>query len=172
MAESIVTAGSRNVEGHEERRKDQDCEQEIGCRSSKNDQEALPHGPQLECLVAQMLRDAVELGRVARRGHVADELHIAAKRQPGDLPASPLTVGTAKDFVPEADRKCLGRDLEETRDEIVTELVREHLKLTPRGIMEELDLRRPIYKKTAAFGHFGRTDIDLPWERRRAKEPR
>ncbi len=40
-----------------------------------------------------------------------------------------------------------------------------HFKLTPRGIMEELDLRRPIYKKTAAFGHFGRTEPEFTWER-------
>src|SRR6476619_7396018 len=50
-------------------------------------------------------------------------------------------------------------------EERITELVREHFKLTPRGIMEELDLRRPIYKKTAAFGHFGRTEPEFTWER-------
>src|SRR6476646_9445416 len=50
-------------------------------------------------------------------------------------------------------------------EEKITELVREHFKLTPRGIMEELDLRRPIYKKTAAFGHFGRTAPEFTWER-------
>jgi S-adenosylmethionine synthetase len=47
----------------------------------------------------------------------------------------------------------------------LTELVRAHFKLTPRGIMEQLDLRRPIYKKTAAFGHFGRTEPEFTWER-------
>jgi S-adenosylmethionine synthetase len=47
----------------------------------------------------------------------------------------------------------------------ITEIVRQHFKLTPRGIMEELDLRRPIYKKTAAFGHFGRTEKEFFWER-------
>ena len=47
----------------------------------------------------------------------------------------------------------------------ITELVRAHFKLTPRGIMEELNLRRPIYKKTAAFGHFGRTEPEFTWER-------
>ena len=50
-------------------------------------------------------------------------------------------------------------------DEKITELVRAHFKLTPRGIMEELDLRRPIYRKTAAFGHFGRTEPEFTWER-------
>src|SRR5450759_2810575 len=46
----------------------------------------------------------------------------------------------------------------------ITELVRAHFKLTPRDIMEELDLRRPIYKKTAAFGHFGRAEPEFKWE--------
>ncbi|MEQ1871627.1 MAG: methionine adenosyltransferase [Vicinamibacterales bacterium] len=50
-------------------------------------------------------------------------------------------------------------------EEKITELVRAHFKLTPRGIIEELDLRRPIYKKTAAFGHFGRTEPEFTWER-------
>ncbi|HEX8995547.1 MAG TPA: methionine adenosyltransferase [Ktedonobacterales bacterium] len=49
-------------------------------------------------------------------------------------------------------------------DEIVA-LIREHFDLRPAGIIQALDLRRPIYQPTAAFGHFGRTDIDLPWER-------
>jgi len=47
----------------------------------------------------------------------------------------------------------------------ISELVRAHFKLTPRGIMETLDLRRPIYKKTAAFGHFGRQEPEFTWER-------
>jgi S-adenosylmethionine synthetase len=46
----------------------------------------------------------------------------------------------------------------------ITTLVREHFKLTPRGIIEELNLRRPIYGKTAAFGHFGRTEPEFTWE--------
>ena len=47
----------------------------------------------------------------------------------------------------------------------ITELVRAHFKLTPRGIIEDLNLRRPIYKKTAAFGHFGRSEPEFTWER-------
>jgi S-adenosylmethionine synthetase len=50
-------------------------------------------------------------------------------------------------------------------DERMAELVRSHFKLTPRGIIESLDLRRPIYRKTAAFGHFGRTESEFTWER-------
>ena len=47
----------------------------------------------------------------------------------------------------------------------LAELVREHFKMTPRGIMESLNLRRPIFKKTAAYGHFGRNEPDFTWER-------
>jgi S-adenosylmethionine synthetase len=47
----------------------------------------------------------------------------------------------------------------------ITELVRANFKLTPRGIIDELSLRRPIYKKTAAFGHFGRSEPEFTWER-------
>jgi len=47
---------------------------------------------------------------------------------------------------------------------IIPDLVRAHFQLTPRGIIESLNLRRPIYKKTAAYGHFGRTDPDFTWE--------
>ena len=49
-------------------------------------------------------------------------------------------------------------------EEKLTELVRANFQLTPRGIIESLKLRRPIYKKTAAFGHFGRSDKDFTWE--------
>ena len=47
----------------------------------------------------------------------------------------------------------------------LSDIVRNNFKLTPRGIIESLDLRRPIYKKTAAFGHFGRTEPEFTWER-------
>jgi len=49
--------------------------------------------------------------------------------------------------------------------EKLIEVVRQNFDLRPAGIIEMLDLRRPIYKDTAAYGHFGRTDIDLPWEK-------
>jgi S-adenosylmethionine synthetase len=49
--------------------------------------------------------------------------------------------------------------------EKLAELVREHFKMTPRGIIESLNLRRPIFKKTAAYGHFGRTEPEFTWER-------
>lgn len=50
-------------------------------------------------------------------------------------------------------------------DEKLVELIRNQFDLRPAGIIKMLDLRRPIYKATAAYGHFGRTDVDLPWER-------
>ena len=50
-------------------------------------------------------------------------------------------------------------------DEKLVEIVREQFDLRPAGIIKMLDLRRPIYKQTAAYGHFGRNDLDLPWEK-------
>ena len=50
-------------------------------------------------------------------------------------------------------------------DEKLTEIIRENFDLRPAGIIKMLDLRRPIYKQTAAYGHFGRNDLDLPWEK-------
>ncbi len=47
---------------------------------------------------------------------------------------------------------------------VLQELVRANFKLTPKGIIESLNLRRPIYRKTAAYGHFGRNDSDFTWE--------
>lgn len=50
-------------------------------------------------------------------------------------------------------------------DSRLTDIIRENFDLRPAGIIKMLDLRRPIYKHTAAYGHFGRTDLDLPWEK-------
>ena len=50
-------------------------------------------------------------------------------------------------------------------DEELEAFVKERFRLTPRGIIDSLDLKRPIYAQTAAYGHFGRTDIELPWEK-------
>ena len=49
-------------------------------------------------------------------------------------------------------------------DDKIAELVRKNFSLSPTGIIRDMDLRRPIYKQTAAYGHMGRTDIDVPWE--------
>lgn len=48
---------------------------------------------------------------------------------------------------------------------VIGKLIEKHFDLRPAGIIKHLDLRRPIYRQTAAYGHFGRTDLDLPWER-------
>jgi S-adenosylmethionine synthetase len=50
-------------------------------------------------------------------------------------------------------------------DERIAKVIEEHFDLRPGAIIEALDLRRPIYRQTAAYGHFGRSDLDLPWER-------
>lgn len=50
-------------------------------------------------------------------------------------------------------------------EDVIETLIGKHFDLTPAGIIRTLDLRRPIYKQTAAYGHFGRTDVDLPWEK-------
>ncbi|HEX2896994.1 MAG TPA: methionine adenosyltransferase domain-containing protein, partial [candidate division Zixibacteria bacterium] len=47
----------------------------------------------------------------------------------------------------------------------ISKLIRKHFDLTPRGIIESLNLRRPIYAKTSAYGHFGRTESDFTWEK-------
>jgi len=50
-------------------------------------------------------------------------------------------------------------------DELIAQLVRRHFDLRPGAIIRDLDLRRPIYRKTSTYGHFGREDLDVPWER-------
>ena len=50
-------------------------------------------------------------------------------------------------------------------DEKLVEIIRENFDLRPAGIIKMLDLRRPIYKQTAAYGHFGRLELNLPWEK-------
>ena len=51
-------------------------------------------------------------------------------------------------------------------DEAIAELVREHFDLRPKGLVAMLNLKRPIYRKTAAYGHFGREDRDFTWEKK------
>jgi S-adenosylmethionine synthetase len=50
-------------------------------------------------------------------------------------------------------------------DEAICQLVNEHFDFKPAAIIKQLDLRRPIYRQVAAYGHFGRSDLDLSWER-------
>jgi S-adenosylmethionine synthetase len=56
-------------------------------------------------------------------------------------------------------------ETEKVDSETILELVKKHFDFRPEAIIRHLDLRRPIYKQAAAYGHFGRTDIDLPWEK-------
>ena len=56
-------------------------------------------------------------------------------------------------------------DGNEEKSKKVEKLIKENFDLSPRGIREMLSLNRPIYERTAAYGHFGRPDLDLPWER-------
>jgi S-adenosylmethionine synthetase len=56
-------------------------------------------------------------------------------------------------------------DVSRTRGEEIVDVLRREFDLTPAGIVRCLDLERPIYCPTAAYGHFGRDDLDLPWER-------
>jgi S-adenosylmethionine synthetase len=60
---------------------------------------------------------------------------------------------------------CFGTEADGLSNERIGELVREHFDLRPGAIVRDLDLRRPIYRKTAAYGHFGRVDADFTWER-------
>ncbi len=70
-------------------------------------------------------------------------------------------IGVAKPVSIRVDTFGTGRLSESS----LVELIRKHFDLRPAGIIKQLDLRRPIYRQTAAYGHFGRTDIELPWEK-------
>jgi S-adenosylmethionine synthetase len=59
------------------------------------------------------------------------------------------------------DTDCTGK----LKDERIAQIIWEHFDLRPDAIIEKLNLRRPIYLQTAAYGHFGRNDLDLPWEK-------
>ena len=50
-------------------------------------------------------------------------------------------------------------------EDSLADIIRENFDLRPAGIIKMLDLRRPIYKQTASYGHFGRNDLNLPWEK-------
>ncbi|HYE77621.1 MAG TPA: methionine adenosyltransferase domain-containing protein, partial [bacterium] len=61
--------------------------------------------------------------------------------------------------------ETFGTNAEGVSDATIEKLVHAHFDLRPAAIIQHLDLRKPIYKQTAAYGHFGRPDLDLPWER-------
>ena len=70
-------------------------------------------------------------------------------------------IGVAKPVSIRIDTFGTGKKSEDELKKIVLD----NFDLTPSGIIRDLDLRRPIYKQTSAYGHFGRDDLDLPWER-------
>ena len=92
--------------------------------------------------------------------HVAKNL-VAAGLADKVLVQLAYAIGVADPVSVLVDSSGTGR----VSDEKMAELVRSHFKLTPRGIIESLDLRRPIYRKTAAFGHFGRHEPEFSWEK-------
>jgi S-adenosylmethionine synthetase len=69
-------------------------------------------------------------------------------------------IGVARPVSVLVDTQGTGR----MQDSAIEALVQKHLDLRPEAIIERLGLRRPIYRQTAAYGHFGRTDLNLPWE--------
>jgi S-adenosylmethionine synthetase len=56
-------------------------------------------------------------------------------------------------------------DTAKVQNKVIEDLIHKHFDLRPGAIIDALDLRRPIYRQTAAYGHFGRADLDLPWEK-------
>jgi S-adenosylmethionine synthetase len=92
--------------------------------------------------------------------HIAKNL-VAAGLAERALVQLAYAIGVADPVSVLVDTSGTGR----VSDDQLVDLVRGHFQLTPRGIIESLDLRRPIYRKTAAFGHFGRTEPEFTWER-------
>ncbi|MEE3420045.1 MAG: methionine adenosyltransferase [Lachnospiraceae bacterium] len=92
--------------------------------------------------------------------YVAKNLVAAGLADQAEVQLS-YAIGVAEPTSVQVDTKGTGK----LSDEELTAIIRENFDLRPAGIIKMLDLRRPIYKQTAAYGHFGRTDVDLPWER-------
>src|SRR6185437_211215 len=117
--------GLRGADEREESCENGDREDEIGQGTGQHNQKSLPYRAKLECFVAKLRWDLLEIRGIARGAHVADELHVAAERQPGDLPAGPLLVCPTSELMAEADRKGFRRDAEQTGHEVMAELVEE-----------------------------------------------
>lgn len=92
--------------------------------------------------------------------HVAKNLVAAGLADRCEVQLA-YAIGVARPVSIHIDTFGTGRVDEQT----LVSLVRKHFDLRPAGIIRQLDLRRPIYRKTAAYGHFGRRDLDLPWEK-------
>ena len=92
--------------------------------------------------------------------YVAKNLVAAGLARKCEIQLS-YAIGVAHPTSVMVDTFCTGK----LSDNRLVEIIRENFDLRPAGIIKMLDLRRPIYKQTAAYGHFGRNDLDLPWER-------
>ncbi len=112
-----------------------------GCFSGKDPTKVDRSG----CYMARYVAKNVVAAGLADRLELQVAYSIGVARP---LSISPETFGTHK-----------------VDESIIHDLINKHFDFRPGAIIEHLDLRRPIYKQTAAYGHFGRTDVDLPWER-------
>ena len=98
----------------------------------------------------------VELSQEKIQQRLTDQLHML---QDGLLKT--YAIGVAKPVSIVVDTFGTGR----ISDDKIVEIVEKIFDLRPGAIIKDLELRRPIYRQTAAYGHFGRTDIDAPWEK-------
>ncbi|PGM59440.1 methionine adenosyltransferase [Bacillus sp. AFS053548] len=107
-------------------------------------------------------KDATKVDRSAAYAarYVAKNIVAAGLAEKAEVQLA-YAIGVAKPVSIAIDTFGTGKVSEEK----LVEVIRNNFDLRPAGIIKMLDLRRPIYKQTAAYGHFGRTDIDLPWER-------
>ncbi|AWC30232.1 methionine adenosyltransferase [Bacillus cytotoxicus] len=107
-------------------------------------------------------KDATKVDRSAAYAarYVAKNIVAAGLAEKAEVQLA-YAIGVAKPVSISVDTFGTGK----VSEDVLVELVRNNFDLRPAGIIKMLDLRRPIYKQTAAYGHFGRTDVDLPWER-------
>ena len=92
--------------------------------------------------------------------YVAKNLVAAGLADRLELQVS-YAIGVARPLSISIETFCSGR----VPDDVIVELIHKHFDLRPGAIIETMKLRRPIYRQTASYGHFGRTDIDVPWEK-------
>ncbi|MFD3448714.1 methionine adenosyltransferase [Microbacteriaceae bacterium 4G12] len=107
-------------------------------------------------------KDATKVDRSAAYAarYVAKNIVAAGLADKAEVQLA-YAIGVAKPVSISVDTFGTGK----VNEEVLVELIRNNFDLRPAGIIKMLDLRRPMYKQTAAYGHFGRTDVDLPWER-------
>ena len=89
---------------------------------------------------------------------------IRAARKAGNIIAKGYEQAPSETEVAQKSTNDYVTEIDKAAEAAIIEVIRKEFRLTPKGIIETLNLRRPIYQQTAAYGHFGRTDIELPWE--------